>query len=88
MDGARDADGDVKFGLDGLAGLADLFGVGAPTGVDDGAGGSDGSPELVGEGFYVLGEAFGAADARPPETTISASVSPTRELRSTVLPVT
>ena len=63
LDGAGDADGDVELGLDGLAGLADLFGVGAPAGVDDGAGGADGGAELVGEGFDVLGEAFGAADA-------------------------
>src|SRR5882757_10262253 len=63
LDGAGDADGDVEFGLDGLAGLADLLGVGAPAGVNDGAGGSDGGTELVGEGFDVLGEAFGAANA-------------------------
>ena len=63
LDGAGDADGDVELGLDGLAGLADLLGVGAPAGVDDGAGGSDGGTELVGERFDVLGEAFGAADA-------------------------
>ena len=63
LDGAGDADGDVELGLDGLAGLADLLGVGAPAGVDDGASGSDGGTELVGEGFDVLGEAFGAADA-------------------------
>ena len=63
LDCAGDADGDVELGLDGLAGLADLFGVGAPAGVDDGAGCADGCAELVGESFDVLGEAFGAADA-------------------------
>src|SRR5258708_6754520 len=63
LDGAGDSDGDVEPGLNGLAGLANLFGVGAPAGVDYGTGGSDGGSELVGEGFDVLGEAFGAANA-------------------------
>jgi hypothetical protein len=31
LDGSGDADGDVELGLDGLAGLADLLGVGTPT---------------------------------------------------------
>jgi hypothetical protein len=66
LDGSGDADRYVEFGLDGFAGLADLFGVGAPAGVDDGAGGSDGGTELIGESFDVLGEAFGAADAAAP----------------------
>ena len=63
LDRAGDANGDVGFWLNGLAGLADLFGVGAPACIDDGAGGSDCGAELVGESFDVLGEAFGAAYA-------------------------
>src|SRR5438309_5886074 len=63
LDGAGDSDSDVELWLNGFAGLADLLGVGAPAGVDDGAGGSDGGSELVGERFDVLGEPFGAADA-------------------------
>ncbi len=63
LDGSRDADGYVELGLDGFAGLAYLFGVGTPACVDDGAGGTDGCAKLVGKGFDVLGEAFGAADA-------------------------
>src|ERR1700730_5089972 len=63
LDGSGDTDGDVELGLDGLAGLADLLGVGAPASVHDGTGSSDCGAKLVGEGFDVLGEAFGAADA-------------------------
>jgi hypothetical protein len=48
LDGPGDADGDVEFRLDGFAGLADLFGVGPPTGVDDGASGAYGCAELIG----------------------------------------
>ena len=62
LDGSGDADGDVGLGLNGFTGLADLFGVGTPACVDDGAGCTYGGAELVGEGFDVLGEAFGAAD--------------------------
>ena len=63
LDRAGDADSDVELGLHRLAGLADLLGVGSPACIDDGAGGSNGGTELVGEGFDVLGEAFGAAYA-------------------------
>ncbi len=41
LDRSGDTDGDVELGLNGFSGLADLFGVGAPAGVDDGASGSD-----------------------------------------------
>ena len=63
LDCSGDADGYVEFRLHGFSGLAYLFGVGAPAGVDDGASGSDSGAELVGEGFDIFGETFGAAYA-------------------------
>jgi len=46
---AGDADGEINIRLDGLAGLADLHGVGHPAGVDCGAAGADGAAEDIGE---------------------------------------
>ncbi len=42
LDCSGDADGYVELWLDCFSGLAYLLRVGAPAGVDDGAGGSDG----------------------------------------------
>ena len=49
LDGAGDADGDIEFGRDDLAGLADLVVVGHEAGVDRGARGADRGAELVGD---------------------------------------
>ena len=49
LDRARNADRDIDFGGDDLAGLADLIVVGRIAGVDRGAAGADARLELVGE---------------------------------------
>src|SRR3546814_12894724 len=49
LGGAGDADGDVEFGRDDLAGLADLIVVGRVTRIDRGAPGAHPGAELVGE---------------------------------------
>src|SRR3546814_16977290 len=49
LGGAGDADGDVEFGRDDLAGLADLIVVGRVTRIDRGARGAHPGAELVGE---------------------------------------
>jgi hypothetical protein len=69
LDGARDADGDVEFRGDDLAGLADLVVVRGVARVDRGARGADARAKLVGEREDVLVELSAEARARPPETT-------------------
>ena len=49
LDRAGDADRDIDFGGDDLAGLADLVIVGRVAGIDRGAAGADAGAELVGE---------------------------------------
>ena len=49
LDRAGNADRDIDFGRDDLAGLADLIVVGRIAGVDRGAAGADPGLELVGE---------------------------------------
>ena len=57
LDGAGDADCDVEIGGDDFAGLADLIVVGDVSGVDGGAGGSDGGAEFIGQ-LFNDGEVF------------------------------
>ncbi|KAF1854083.1 hypothetical protein Lal_00005300 [Lupinus albus] len=54
LDGARDADGDIEVRRDDLAGLADLIVVRDEAGIDGGAAGTDGGPQLVGDGFQQV----------------------------------
>ena len=61
--GAGDAAGDVHVGLDDLAGLAHLVGVGHPTGVDDGPGGACRPAQEPGE---LLDHVVLAGLAQPP----------------------
>ena len=49
LDGAGNADGDVKLGRHHLAGLADLVIVRHVAGIDGGPGGSHGRTETVGQ---------------------------------------
>src|SRR5690606_7954105 len=65
LHGPGDPDGDVDVGLDGLARLADLLGVGDPARVDDGPGGSGGGIERLGETLDHL------VCRRAPEETTS-----------------
>jgi hypothetical protein len=56
------ADGDIDFGSDDLAGLADLVVVGGIAGVDRSAGGADAGPELIGERIDQRVELLGRAE--------------------------
>jgi len=51
LDGAGDADREVKLRRDDLAGLADLVVIRDKTGVDRSTAGTEGGTELVGERF-------------------------------------
>ncbi|OIQ69513.1 hypothetical protein GALL_488840 [mine drainage metagenome] len=64
LDGAGDADGDIKLGGDDLAGLAHLIVVGHEAGIDGGAAGADGGAQLVGHGLDQL-EVLARAHAAP-----------------------
>jgi hypothetical protein len=51
LDGAGDADGDVKLGCHDLASLSHLHVVGHEAGIDSGTRGADGGIEFVGDAF-------------------------------------
>src|SRR5205085_2992744 len=65
LDRAGNADSDIDFGGDDLAGLADLVIVGRIAGIDRGAAGADARAKLVGkrveQGMELVGGAEGAA---------------------------
>jgi hypothetical protein len=69
LDGSADADGEVDFGRDGLAGAADLALHGQPAVVADGAGGgqfrAEGGGQLLDDrevGFFLDAAAYGDED--------------------------
>ena len=59
LDRAGNADRDIDFGRNDLAGLADLIVVRRITGIDRGTAGSDAGAELVGERIEERMELFG-----------------------------
>src|SRR3979490_3444706 len=60
LDRAEKAYGDIKFGRDHLAGLADLPVVRRVAGIDRGARGADTGTELVGERLDIFGKILAA----------------------------
>ena len=65
LDRSREADRDIEFGRDDLAGLADLAVVGHIAGVDGGAGRADRGAQPVGERVEKAMESLGAAQPPP-----------------------
>ena len=80
LDRARNADGNIDFRSDDLAGLADLVVVGDIARIDRRAARADPGAELVGERGDDLFEGFRSFSARPPETITLALVSSGRSL--------
>ncbi len=64
LDRAGNADRDIDFGRDDLAGLADLIIVGRIARIDRGAAGADAGAELVGERVEQRVELLRRAEAR------------------------
>ena len=63
LDSAGDAAGNIQLGADGLAGLANLMGVGDPASVNGSTGGADNAAQSISQRLDGGLEALGAAQA-------------------------